>query len=212
MQYVKSLEDITQKIERIFLEKSPFTWIHSLNVSRIAMIIAENFDLNKENLEAVRIGGLLHDVGKIYIPSEILNKPSKLTEEEFLIIKEHPILGIREFEGIIFSPDIIKILHIFLYHHERYDGNGYPYRLKGEDIPFLTRIVSVADAIDAICGSRPYKEGLPIEAVIKELEKAKWLQLDPHIVEVALSNIDKIIEGYNTKTPLNADVLISSVG
>lgn len=211
MESLKPFEVISQKIEGIFLKKSPYTWVHSLNVSRIASIIAKDLDLDEEDIKIVEIGGLLHDIGKIHIPTRILNKPSRLTEEEYLIIKSHPVLGLKEFKRIMPSPILQKVLQIVLFHHERYDGNGYSFNLREEEIPLLSRIVSVADVIDAIYGIRPYKNSLSKKEVINELENAKYTQLDSSIVDIALLNIDEILEGYNSNH-YNQNILISIIG
>ncbi len=164
--------------------KDEYTAGHSKSVTYYAEEIAES--LNKKygfklNVERIQIAAILHDVGKIGIDKEILNKPSWLTKDEFEIIKTHPDKGyyaLKDIESLKEERKIIK------YHHERYDGRGYPEGVKGDIIPLGARIVCVADAFDAMISDRPYRKGMPVEAAIEELIRNKGTQFDPFIVDV----------------------------
>lgn len=138
---------------------------------------------------------LLHDVGKIGIPKEIINKPSKLTDEEYDVIKSHPVKGMQILSKITRFPDLTIGAH---YHHERYDGKGYPEGLKGEDIPEIARIIAVADAYDAMSSKRSYRDVLPQEIVRNEIENGLGTQFDPRFGKIMLGLIDEDKE-YNMR-------------
>jgi putative nucleotidyltransferase with HDIG domain len=158
---------------------------HSTRVSRLACLLGEELGLNGYQLKALERGALLHDIGKIGISDTILHKPGTLTEDEWRIMRIHPDIGARIVEGIPFLQDTMPVIR---YHHERWDGSGYPMGLKGDDIPVQARIFAVADVFDALTSSRTYrKKSLPDEAVQYLKEQAGYL-FDPAIVE-ALSNL-----------------------
>jgi HD-GYP domain-containing protein (c-di-GMP phosphodiesterase class II) len=130
---------------------------------------------------------LLHDIGKIGITDSILLKPDSLTEEEWVEMKKHPVIGYRIASA---SPDLQQISSYILRHHERYDGGGYPDGLKGEEIPLLARIISIADAYDAMTSDRPYRQGMPKTRAINELKKNAGSQFDPNLVNIFLEAIE----------------------
>jgi putative two-component system response regulator len=132
--------------------------------------------------------GLLHDIGKIGVPNEIINKPKKLTDSEYKVIKTHPAIGYDILAEIKTRPELAKGAH---WHHERYDGKGYPDGLSGKDIPLEARIIAVADSYDAMTSNRSYRDYLPQDVVRSELEKNKNTQFDPDIVDVMISIIDE---------------------
>ncbi len=132
--------------------------------------------------------GMLHDIGKIGIQAEIINKTSKLTDEEYDIIKTHPLIGSDILNTILEMPEIAIGAR---WHHERYDGKGYPDRLKGEDIPEIARIIGVADAYDAMTSNRSYRKALPQEIVRNEIKRGKGTQFDPVIADLMLNLIDQ---------------------
>ncbi|MBR1736937.1 MAG: HD domain-containing protein, partial [Firmicutes bacterium] len=146
---------------------------------------------SKEEQKIIYFAGLLHDVGKIRVPEAIINKPGKLTDEEFDQIRVHPVSGYHILKGI---HEDERIGYGAKYHHERYDGNGYPNGLSGENIPEIARIIGVADAYDAIASNRSYRGALPQEMVRKEIEKWKGKQFDPHIADIMLEMIDDDME------------------
>lgn len=163
--------------------KDSYTRGHSDRVSKYSVLIGEKLGLSKHDLELLKIGGLFHDIGKIGIPDNILLKTDKLTNDEYEEIKKHPSIGAHILENSSIFENIIPIV---LYHHEKYDGTGYPKRLKGKDIPLLARIVAVADSFDAMTSKRAYRNSLPLDVVKLEFEKYSGTQFDPRIVEVFL--------------------------
>ena len=159
--------------------KDPGLGEHLLNTSRIAGGIAREMSLPEEQSEDLVVGALLHDVGKIGIPDHILHKPGRLTEEEYETMRCHPSLGVE-----IVSPvgALAGALPAIKHHHERFDGNGYPEGLGGEDIPLVARVVAVADAFDVMCRDRPYGYGVSHEAALQEIEGNAGTQFDPKVV------------------------------
>jgi diguanylate cyclase (GGDEF)-like protein/putative nucleotidyltransferase with HDIG domain len=168
--------------------KDPYTGKHSEEVSRYAMLIAEEMGLSDEEKSSLRIGGLLHDFGKLGIPDSIITKPDKLTEDEFLIVKKHPIIGYDVVKHFIDDEAVIACVR---HHHERYDGSGYPDGLNGEQIPLLSRVICVADAYHAMVSSRSYRTGLGHDFAVKELENNSGSQFDPSIVKALVEVFKK---------------------
>ncbi|KAF0218857.1 MAG: metal dependent [Geobacteraceae bacterium] len=160
--------------------KSPWTKGHSERVMHIAANIAREMGLADQVVERVRLGGLLHDIGKIGIIEALLEKPATLSEDEFPPLRLHPAKGVA-----ILAPieQLQEVLPAILHHHERYDGTGYPAGLKGEDIPLEARIVTVADSFDAMVSERPYKKGFSVVDALAELKKQAGTQFDPQVVE-----------------------------
>ncbi|MDE7252950.1 MAG: diguanylate cyclase [Acetatifactor sp.] len=161
--------------------KDKYTSGHSIRVAKCSMAIARELGWTEEEQQNIQYVALLHDIGKIGIPDAVLNKPSNLTEEEFAMIKKHPIIG----------GEILKEIHTIphvqegaLFHHERYDGKGYPHGLKGRDIPLFGRIVCIADTYDAMSTDRVYRKRLPDEKIISEYEKYKGTQFDPNLTNL----------------------------
>ncbi len=172
-----TLEAFTETIE----QKDPYTKGHCSRVRTIALALGKALNLSEENLQILEGGALLHDIGKIGIPEEILNKSSKLTESEFDLIREHPIAG----ERIINHIDLFQAYRpIIRSHHERMDGKGYPDGLKGDQIPLDVRIVSLSDAFDAMTTSRAYRAALPTELAVEELKLFSGTQFDPDLVDL----------------------------
>ena len=202
---IKSVAQM-QEIKRIYMEsiqtvrytveaKDTYTRGHSDRVSEYSVLIGEKLGLSEDDIRRLRIGGLFHDVGKIGVPDNILQKDGKLSDDEYSEIKNHPTIGAHILSTATIFQDIIPIVK---HHHERYDGRGYPSQLKGEDIPYLARIAAVADAFDAMTSRRVYRDSLPIDVVIEEIEKNKGTQFDPNIADAFLdilrNNYEKIKE------------------
>ncbi|MEN2984675.1 MAG: HD domain-containing phosphohydrolase [Dictyoglomaceae bacterium] len=164
--------------------KDPYTHGHSRRVAQYSKLIAEEMGFNESFIEKVRLSALLHDIGKIGIDEVILRKKEKLTEEEIKEIEKHPLMGRKILEPLSSLEDIIPGVEE---HHERYDGSGYPKKLKGEQISILGRIISVADALDAMTSDRPYRKGLSMDVAIMEIENQKGKQFDPLVVSALLS-------------------------
>ena len=166
--------------------KDSYTNGHSTRVAKYAVMLAERLGYSGEKLEHLQYTALLHDIGKIGVPKEIINKPIRLTDEEYEIIKTHPVIGSKILQEISEIPDIAIGAR---WHHERFDGKGYPDGLQGYEIPETARIIGVADAYDAMTSNRSYRNYLPQEKVRDEIEKGKGTQFDPQIAELMLELI-----------------------
>lgn len=195
---IEELQIQQKKTKKLFLQtvtalseavdaKDRYTSGHSKRVAEYARTIAARMGKSKEEQEEIYRAGLLHDVGKIRIPGEIINKTGRLTDDEFNVIKIHPVTGYHILRDISDS----KLIAIGAkYHHERYDGKGYPNGLAGKKIPEVARILGVADAYDAMTSNRSYREALSQEVVRSEIEKGKGTQFDPDIADIMLQMID----------------------
>lgn len=159
--------------------KDSYTFIHSMNVSKYAVILAEALGMNANDIEVIRDAGLLHDIGKISIPEHILQKTSRLTPEEYEVMKTHVENSTKM---IRYLPDMDYVIPAVVGHHERYDGKGYPRGLSGENIPYMARILTVADCFDAMTAQRPYKQPLSVSYAINELQNNSGTQFDPELV------------------------------
>lgn len=177
--YLESIETLRYTVEA----KDAYTRGHSDRVSEFSVLIGKKLNLPEEDLRTLQIGGLFHDIGKIGVPDSILLKESKLTADEYSEIKNHPSIGSHILSTATIFKDIIPIVK---YHHERYDGHGYPEQLKGESIPYLARITAIADSFDAMTSRRTYRNSLPLEAVISEFERCKGTQFDAKLTDIFL--------------------------
>lgn len=180
--YLKTITALTSAIDA----KDTYTRNHSRNVARYAVVLGERLGLSSEELLNINYGAILHDIGKIGIPEVILNKPGRLGTDEFQLIKTHPTIGVNILAPIDFLGEAIDVVR---HHHERYDGNGYPYGLKGESIPYAARIVGIADAWDAMTSHRSYRHALTVEAAVRELQDGSGGQFDPVMVNVFIDII-----------------------
>jgi len=175
-----------------------YTVGHTWRVTNFSLAVARELGWTEEKLEEVRMGVVLHDVGKIAVPDSVLLKAGKLTDEEYEQIKVHPERGAEMMRDIRFLHPLIPYC---LYHHERWDGKGYPYKLAGDDIPIEGRVVAVADTFDALTSNRPYRKGFPAEKGISIIEEGRGTQFDPAIVDALLKTyragkIDQILQDY----------------
>ncbi|MBW1997287.1 MAG: HD domain-containing protein [Deltaproteobacteria bacterium] len=168
--------------------KSPWTANHSERVTEIALKIARAMDLNREELDTLARGGLLHDIGKLAIPVHILDKDGPLNKEELEMVRSHPVAGARILEPIGAYRAIVPLV---LQHHERFDGTGYPNGIAGNRICLGARILAVADVYDALCSERPYREGKSLEDVLEILKKDAGRHFDPEVVSVLVKIIDR---------------------
>jgi len=164
--------------------KDPYTRGHSDRVRKMSMRIGMKLSFNEERLENLVFGALLHDIGKIGIRDEVLQKKGQLTPEEYQYVQQHPLIGVKIIEGIDFFKDKISMIRN---HHEHFDGGGYPDGLMGETIPLEARIIAVSDAFDAMTSLRPHRRAMPVEGVLLEMEKGKGRQFDPQILEIFLN-------------------------
>lgn len=192
------LKDTYDQLERAYMEsiqtlrytveaKDTYTRGHSDRVSEFSVLIGKYLGLSEADLKTLRIGGLFHDIGKIGVPDSILLKEGKLTDDEYSEIKNHPTIGAHILSTATIFQDIIPIVK---HHHEKYDGFGYPGKLKGEDIPYFARIAAVADTFDAMTSKRTYRDALPLETVIAEITRCKGTQFDPKIADVFLDILE----------------------
>jgi cyclic di-GMP phosphodiesterase len=188
----RQVHEQAQRIQELFLQgvqmlaraleaKDAYTRGHSIRVSQYAVGTAERLGFDGGSLDGIRLGGELHDIGKIGTKEAVLHKPGTLTDDEFRQITEHPVLGERMLLPLAQeSPDVLRIVRS---HHERLDGRGFPDGLRGEKIPIEARIVAVADAFDAMTTERPYRDSRPPDAAVAELRRVAGTQLDPDAVE-----------------------------
>jgi len=179
---------VVQTLAEAIDAKDTYTNGHSARVARYSREIAKRYGYSERQQEDIYMMGLLHDVGKIGIPDAIINKPGRLTDEEFQKIKEHPVVGDRILKKVKEMP---KLSIGARWHHERYDGRGYPDGLKGDEILEEARIIAVADAYDAMTSHRSYRDILPQEVVRGEIEKGKGTQFDPVFADIMLRMIDE---------------------
>jgi len=168
--------------------KDPYVRGHTKRVSQYALAIAKAIGLSEKEQKIIERAGILHDLGKIGIDDSILNKPGKLNDQEWKIMKEHPQRGLEIIKPLQFLPAEKEIV---LHHHERYAGGGYPEGIKGEEISLGARIMAVADTFDAMNSARPYREPLSKDTILAELEKVAGTQLDPMVVKVFLELLQK---------------------
>jgi putative nucleotidyltransferase with HDIG domain len=194
----QKVEEQAQKIRASFLSaitalayaleaKDIYTSGHSQRVVEVSVAIAEELGMPQDSIDKIRLAGLVHDIGKIGVKESVLNKPGKLTDEEYQHIKSHCDIGERILTPIVEDEEILKVVR---HHHERYDGRGYPDGLSGEQIPLGARILAVADTYDALTSERPYREAMSAETAFAEIERGKGAQFDP-IVAGAFLRIKK---------------------
>lgn len=179
--------DTLKALSKVIESRDPYTKRHSEHVAKYAVEIAKELGLSTEEIEIIEQTALLHDIGKIAIKDSILHKPDKLNSEEWEAVKKHPLIGeelIQPFKLSHIEQTIIR------HHHERFDGTGYPDRLKGEEIPIYARIIAVADSFEATVFNRPYRSKLSLQEAKKELERCKGTQFDPKVVEAFLRALE----------------------
>lgn len=199
MESNSKIDIMNQKIIRALVRtidaKDRYTNGHSLRVAEYSREIARRMKKSEKEQEHVYYAGLLHDVGKIRVPGNVINKPGKLTDEEYEQIKVHPVTSYHILKDIY---DDKQIALGAKFHHERYDGKGYPNGLKGENIPEIARIIGVADTYDAMASNRSYRKALPQDIIRSEIEKGKGTQFDPKIADIMIQMIDED-ESYTLK-------------
>ena len=161
---------------------------HLQRLSCYVVLLGRDLRLDERALTALRCGGLLHDIGKLAVRESILRKPGPLTEDEWEEVRQHPVVGERMCGFFRLAPEVAEVIR---HNHERWDGAGYPDGMKGEEIPFLARIISVVDAFDSMQSDRPYQRGLPLEEVVRRLQAGAGCQWDPAITRTFLSLIDR---------------------
>src|SRR6056297_3856811 len=180
------LENMIVSLSGLLEIHDEYTKNHSQKVADISKMIAQAMELPKENISQIYYAGLVHDIGKTLIPREIINKKGKLSKDEFEIIKKHPT---HAYKALVKSKELNHITNIVLQHHERIDGKGYPLGLEGEDILIESRIISIADAYDAMRSDRPYRKALTKMEAFNELRKNSGKQFDKEIVSFAIGKV-----------------------
>src|SRR5271170_4915735 len=196
-QYVDRLKEAAEQNRELFLgsirmlaaaidEKDPYTRGHSGRVAKYSIIIGDGLGLTAEDLDRLRIAALLHDVGKIGVDDRVLKKPGKLTDEEFEVMKQHPSKGANIMRPVAQMKEMLPGIEL---HHERMDGQGYPYGLSGEQIPLMARIIAVADTFDAITTNRPYQSAMDLEYAIERIRSLAISRFDPLVVNALESAI-----------------------
>ena len=183
--------DIVRALATSIDAKDPYTRGHSDRVANIAVVLARTLGLDEETLRTMYIGGLLHDIGKIGVDDTVLRKEGRLTDEEFEQIKQHPGLGYQILADL---KPLEEVLPIVLHHHERWDGNGYPDQIAGEQIEVTARIAAVADAFDAMTSDRPYRKGMPLEKVEGILRDGAGSQWDAEVIDAFFKARDEIVQ------------------
>lgn len=181
--YLETIQTLRYTVEA----KDKYTRGHSDRVSDLAVLIGKYMGLSDEDLKTLKIGGLFHDIGKIGVPDSILLKEGTLTDNEYSEIKNHPLIGKHILSNASTFENIIPIVY---HHHEKFDGNGYPGKLAGEEIPLFARIIAVADTFDAMTTKRSYRNALPLEAVRDEIIRVSGTQFDPKIAKIFLDILD----------------------
>ncbi len=181
-------QDLIETLAAVIDARDVFTYGHSTQVTNYALAIAREMGLPEEERELIRKAGLLHDIGKVGISERILAKKDIITQDERHILEQHPVLG-EEILGRV--KDMKKLSEIVGSHHERYDGKGYPYGRKGEQVPLAGRILGVADALDAMLSDRPYRLAMSLLQALVEIQRNAGTQFDPHVVEALLRVAEK---------------------
>ena len=181
--YLESIQTLRYTVEA----KDQYTRGHSDRVSEYSVLIGKHMNLSEKDLEVLKIGGLFHDIGKIGIPDAILLKNTKLTDDEYSEIKNHPAIGKHILSNAKIFENLVPIVY---HHHEKYDGTGYPERLSGHSIPLFARIAAIADTFDAMTSKRSYRDALSLDIVRDELERNSGKQFDPEILKVFLNILD----------------------
>jgi HD-GYP domain-containing protein (c-di-GMP phosphodiesterase class II) len=190
-EYVERLKLAAEENRELFLgsirmlaaaidEKDPYTRGHSGRVAKYALIIGDSLGMTAEELDRLRISALLHDVGKIGVDDRVLKKPGKLTDEEFDLMKQHPVKGANIMRGVAQLKDMLPGIEL---HHERMDGEGYPYGLQGPQIPLMARVIAVADTLDAITTNRPYQSAMDLTYAVERIQSLAVSRFDPAVVD-----------------------------
>jgi HD-GYP domain-containing protein (c-di-GMP phosphodiesterase class II) len=189
---IKERDDVNQQLLESFFTvfaatldaRDHYTAGHSIRVAEYAVQIGKHAGFNNDQLDLLKKSALLHDIGKIGVKDAVLLKDGRLTDEEFEQIKLHPVIGAHLLEQVHLTADMEALLPGVKYHHERYDGKGYPEGLKGQNIPLFGRVIAVADAYDAMTSDRPYRKGMPVQKALSIIEEGKGTQWDPYFAEL----------------------------
>ncbi len=192
------MDAIVQVMESTIGARDPYTVGHQQRVTKLACAIGAEMGLSTDQLRELRVAGSLHDLGKVAIPLGILSKPGKLTDAEFTLIRNHPQLGFDILKPLKLPPHIGQII---LQHHERLDGSGYPRGLRGKDLLLESRILAVADVVEAMCSHRPYRPALGLEEALTELRTHRGTSYDPEVVDVCQTLYEEAAVMYENPVP-----------
>jgi HD-GYP domain-containing protein (c-di-GMP phosphodiesterase class II) len=184
----KIREHAARTILKALDQKDFYTFGHSMRVAYFSIVTGSEAKLNPDEMYELELSALFHDIGKIGTPDAILNKPFRLSEDEFKIMKKHPD---NSSDILNVFPQFEKIAQNVRLHHERFDGKGYPLGVKGDEIPFASRVILIADTFDAMTSTRPYRKGLPYEVAFDELRQFSGTQFDPNIVELFIQGMTR---------------------
>jgi putative nucleotidyltransferase with HDIG domain len=207
---VRAYVEFTGSLASALDARDPYTAGHSRRVSDYACAIARNMNLPDEEIEVIRIGALLHDIGKIGIPDELLRKPGRLTASEMAVLREHPVIGRHILEGV---QGFQRYLDIVELHHESWDGSGYPHGLKGKQTPLSARIVKVADAYDAMTSDRPYRPGMSHVQALEEFRAMTGVHIDPAVIAAfEMIKMDEMGPQEEPTKALTMNSLLHSLG
>ena len=182
-QLQKTMMETVHALSALVEMRDPYTAGHQNRVAKIAQAIAKKMNLPDDRIQGILVASMIHDVGKISVPSDILSKPGRLSEVEFELVKQHPKTGYEILKGIDFAWPVAEIV---LQHHEKMDGSGYPQGLKGEEIILESRIITVADVVEAMGFHRPYREALGLDAALEEIRNNRGILYDPQVVDACL--------------------------
>lgn len=183
-------QDIINSMVATLEAKDLYTYGHSTRVAEMAYALGKILGMTEKELKQIHIAGDLHDIGKIGVPDSVLNKPGKLELNEWELMKKHPFIGYNILSKASTFKDISEVV---LYHHERWDGKGYPKGLKEEEIPLASRILAVCDSVDAMKSDRPYRKSISDEICREEINKNKGTMYDSQIAECMLRNWDNVV-------------------
>jgi len=205
--YLSTVRALSEAVDA----KDPYTRGHSERVGVYASRIARELGCKRDFIERIYLSGLLHDIGKIGIPDAIIGKPDRLTPEEYAVMKRHPEIGARILEPVDFLADVVPCVR---HHHEWYDGSsrGYPDRLRATAIPYPSRIILVADTVEAMTSDRPYRKALPLERVIEEIESFRGTQFDPDVADAFIRIAEREEEAFlETASKFDIEAFVAGV-
>ncbi len=200
--------DVATALLQTVLKKDPFTFFHCCRVGQAARSLGQALGMPEFELAIMEYSGLFHDIGKVGLPDNVLLKPGRLTEDEHNQMKNHAEMSVQIIRPLTKTAFFRFLIPGVRYHHERFDGKGYPVGLVGEKIPLMARAIAVVDAVDAMMNTRPYRQGLSLEYVKKELVDYSGTQFDPNIVQVYLKALN---EGHFEKDNRAHEVVVPQI-
>lgn len=186
--------DVAAQLLNLVKDKDPFTFYHCCRVGRGSRRLAKAIGLNEFEQAVLEYSGLFHDIGKVRVPTEVLVKPGRLDRQEIEIMKAHPTYSAEMIQHLVHVPFFRFLMPGVRYHHERFDGQGYPNEMTGEDIPLFARLISVVDSFDAMTNARPYRNALPTERAVQEIKEFSGRQFDPQLVKPFLEILPQVTE------------------